>query len=207
MKQLLIAIILLTNFSAYAAPEVWLLSGKDCNVCSLFDEVSQQRGYGDTLKVNSTLYPIKHIDKNTLPKFLQTAIGADELNTKHWPQQLTVAIVDNKQLILHGNIAESADFNQAQLNQVFMKPQANVTLDELHDYGFNYLAFFKQQFNLEYFVNVAFNNTARHASNELNLQLVSTNDKASPLSLWASAMQPANNDYLSPHELISSQIS
>lgn len=181
------------SFSVFSAPEIWLLSGKDCNICELFDEVKQKRGYGEELLVAGKRYPIRHVDKSSLPDFLTLAIG-DGVDSRHWPLQLTVAIVDNETLLYYGNIAQSADFSQAFLNKEYMKPRREVPLEELHDYGFNYLEFFRQQFNLEYFVNVALYGATPHKDNALTIKLSSDFQKnQANLSIWGSAMQPAAN--------------
>lgn len=184
---------LFSSFQTLALPEVWLLSGKHCNICELFDEVSENRGYGDVLNLDGTHYPIHKIDKAALPGFLKQAL-AEDISHRHWGLQLTVAVVDNQTLLYQGNIAQSADFSQASLKHEYMFPKRDVTLEELHSYGFNYLAFFKQQFNLEYFVEVALNQRAPRQNNELELHLTTGNSqKNAHLSIWGSAMQPANN--------------
>ncbi len=181
------------SFSALASPEIWLLSGKSCNVCDLFDEISQNRGYGDVIEVSHIKYPVRKIDKASLPKFLENALK-EETQSRYWDLQLTVAIVDGEKLVYQGNVAESADFSQAFLKPKYMRPKRDVTLDELHHYGFNYPDFFRHQFNLEYFVNVALHGFPPHRDNELKLTLsTAPNQLQSNISLWGSAQQPAKN--------------
>ncbi len=193
MKKLLLLGAFYFSLPVSAAPEIWLLSGKDCNVCDIFEEASNRRNYGNSLTVKNIKYPIQHINKASLPKFLSEALKKESINLKYWDIQLTVAVVDNNKLFYQGNIADSVDFNNGIINQEYMRPKEKVTLEELHDYGFNYTDFFKQQFNLEYFVNVAVNGHTPN-NHDLKLDLSSTSVvPSSNISLWGSAHQPANN--------------
>lgn len=194
MRYLLLVFLYTFSFSISAQPEVWLLSGKDCNICELFEGVSQQRGYQESVVVKGIEYPIKRIDKANMPAFLVAALGDEVVNDKYWPVQLNVAVVDGQSLLYQGNIAQSADFSQAFIKSDYMQPKSKATLEQLHQFGFNYPDFFKQQFNLEYFVNVALHKVTPHKDNALALTLSDFPPaRTSSVSLWGSAMQPARN--------------
>ena len=135
-----------------ADTSLWLLSGPDCNICSIYEQVAADRGYGDRLKLDGQTYPIRRADKRELPPLLAEYFAASIADDEHWPIQLTVAVTEKDRVVYAANVAESVDWRDGRIAARFMDPPATESEEALHDYGFDYADHFRRHINLEYFV-------------------------------------------------------
>ena len=178
-------------------PEIWLLSGSECNVCEIFDKTKEDRDYGNSITVKNVNFLIKKIDKDEVPDPYKRLVDEIAIGNEHWPVQLNIAVIQGNTLLYHGNIAESADWRNGVINEKYMRPPITATLDELHSFGFNYSEFFRQEFNLEHFAKRALNPLERGDFNVKLDQWLSTGNSATPkniqVSILGTANQPAAN--------------
>jgi hypothetical protein len=182
-----------------AQPEIWLLSGSECNICEIFDRTKENKGYKDSITLQNINFPIKSISKDKVSKAYKGIVDQIAQGNEYWSVQLNVAVVQGDTILYHGNIAESADWRNGFLEQKYMRPSIIATLDELHSFGFNYGGFFEREFNLEHFAKRALNPLER---SDFNARLdqwktIETDASSSPVnfrvSILGTAQQPAAN--------------
>lgn len=178
-------------------PEIWLLSGSECNVCEIFDKTKEDRNYGNSITVQNIKFLIKKINKDDIPDGYKGLFDEIAKGNEYWPIQLNIAVMQGKTVLYHGNIAESADWRNGVIDQRYMRPPIKATLDELHSFGFNYNEFFRQEFNLEHFAKRALNPLERDNFNaKLDQWLALDNSSTAEniqVSILGTAQQPAAN--------------
>jgi hypothetical protein len=178
-------------------PEIWLLSGNECNVCEIFDKTKEDRDYGHSISVQNVNFLIKEVDKDSVPDSYKRLVDEIAKGNEYWLVQLNIAVVKGDKVLYHGNIAESADWRNGVISEKYMRPPATATLDKLHSFGFNYGEFFRQEFNLEHFAKRALNPSERSDFNVKLDNWVATDDsiksKNTQVSILGTAKQPAAN--------------
>jgi hypothetical protein len=178
-------------------PEIWLLSGNECNVCEIFDKTKEDRDYGQSISLQNVNFLIKEVDKDKVPDSYKRLVDEIAIGNEYWSVQLNIAVVKGDTLLYHGNIAESADWRNGVINEKYMRPPVTATLDELHSFGFNYGEFFRREFNLEHFAKRALNPSERSDFNVKLDNWVATDDsvksKNTQVSILGTAKQPAAN--------------
>lgn len=100
------ALIVNSNFPAENI-ELLLISGPECNTCEGFTHAHRKKHDDDVLYIEGQGYPIKRVDKLNLPQGLAIQFAPQTLAEKNWPHQLTVAVVDNGELLYQGDIIQS----------------------------------------------------------------------------------------------------
>jgi hypothetical protein len=188
------------------ALEVWLASSESCNSCAIFERVAQQRGYGSALRYadgsGSNRIPILSIFKSALAEDVLAQLPPDVgPASPGWDVTLTVLVVDAGHVLTAGNIADSADNAQLVQPRAVMFPPAQPDAGDPSVGGQSiYNEFFLENWNLEYFVDVALGKRPKRAP----VRLV---DLASPapamlgprnVVLWGSAGTPLANALFIP---------
>jgi hypothetical protein len=190
------------------ALEVWLASTQDCNACALYDRVAQQRGYGRALQYadrGGLTIPILAIDKGVLAEDVVAQLPA-ELGPKNpgWAVQLLVLVMDVDRVLMAGNIAESADNLALRQPQEVMFPADKPTEGDPALRASNvYSPFFIENWNLEYFVDVALGKRPHRAPARL-VDLAAPEPAklgARNVVLWGSAATPLANALFIPTRL------
>ncbi len=182
-----------TALAEKASYELYLLSGPDCNICSLFDEVKKQRNYQTSFYHQGHKINIKTADKNQLPRFIASQLN-DSIQNKHWPLQLSVAVMSQNKVLYSANIADSVDWSQGVIAPRYMSPPESDSFKNIEQYGFSYSDFFKQQLNLEYFVEQALNKSisTKKEGGNIPVTLAAKTNKVHT-SIWGTAAHPARN--------------
>jgi hypothetical protein len=190
------------------ALEVWLASTLDCNSCALYERVAQQRGYGRALQYadrGGLTIPILQIDKGVLAEDVIDQLPED-LGPKspNWATQLLVLVMDVDRVLIAGNIAESADNTQLHYAEAAMFPVAEpADGDPALSRGNPYAAFFVENWNIEYFVDVALGKRPRRPPASL-IDLEAAEPAAlgaRNVILWGSAGTPLANAQFIPTRL------
>lgn len=179
---------------AAADTEIWLLSGPECNICSIYRQVDAYRGYGDHLQIDDAQYRIRRADKQDLPPMLADHFGPAVTDDADWPIQLTVAVVDSNNVLFSANIAESVDGSDGRIAVRYMDPPSTESKDALHAHGFDYAEYFRTQINLEYFLAWAKGSTQLpYKGGDVRVVASPQATNSKPVSIWGSAVQPAHN--------------
>ncbi|MEO0423901.1 MAG: hypothetical protein AAF184_16300 [Pseudomonadota bacterium] len=176
---------------------LWLASGPDCNTCKIYETAAERRAYGDHLVHGELSLPIVHVDKRDLSAHVLSQLPKDiGPRGPHWELQLIVLVMGEQERVLFaGNIAESADMRALRYDEQVMFPPAQ---PEAHhpalSHALPYADFFKAQWNLEYFVEVAVD--GRRPREEIalvDLRAPVPYEPAPRLVLWGSASTPLAN--------------
>lgn len=176
---------------------LWLASGPECNTCALYEAVAERRAYADHLTHGALRVPIVRVDKRDLSAHalsqLPKPIGP---RSPHWDLQLIVMVMgENERLLFAGNIAESADMRALRYaEQVMFPPARPEAYHPALSHALPYADFFKAQWNLEYFLEVALDGRSpREEIDLVDLQAPVPRVPAPRLVLWGSAATPLAN--------------
>ncbi|MEE4331068.1 MAG: hypothetical protein V2J10_09380 [Wenzhouxiangella sp.] len=193
IQSLLVAGMLFAS-PVWSQTEIWLLSGPECNICSIYEQIASDRGYSSHLTIDGEDIAIRRGDKQTLPLLLAEHFGQDIEDDVNWPIQLTVVVVEGGSVLYSANIAESVDWSEGRIDERHMDPPATETEAALHDYGFDYADYFRRKINLEYFVARA-RGEAELPYREGDIRVEDAPEKVNDksMSIWGTAVQPANN--------------
>jgi hypothetical protein len=198
------AIAVCISASAMSPPplEIWLASTSQCNSCAIYEDVARRRMYGDTLRyvhAEQTLdIPIKRVSKTELPPWAATQIVGDYgPQSPYWPLTLTVIVVRGTKVLSFGNIADSADMTQWRFAPTRMFPPSHPapsdpSVMEVRD---EYAPYFRDNWNLEYFVAVALaDRPSRAPTHFVDLESPATVPLArTNVILWGAASTPLAN--------------
>ncbi len=176
---------------------VWLAAGPKCNTCELFLEVAERRAYLDAVKQGERRIPLRRVGKGDLSDGVLAQLPASiGPASPHWDLQLIVMVMGESERVLYaGNIADSADLRDLRYDERVMFPPAQPAEDHpARRHAPPYAAFFKANWNLEYFLEVAEQRRApREESALVDLQAETPLPRAPRIILWGSAATPLAN--------------
>ena len=66
-------------------PEIWLLSGNECNVCEIFDKTKVDRDYGHSISLQNVNFLIKEVDKDSVPDSYKRLVDEIAKGNEYWP--------------------------------------------------------------------------------------------------------------------------
>lgn len=95
--------------------KVLLISGPECETCDVFAKIRLDKDYDDVLYIEGHSYPIVEVDKSAMPNQLSNLFKQQALQSKGWSTQLTVAVIDNGTLLYQGDITQSSEDNELNL--------------------------------------------------------------------------------------------